>query len=193
MKVKARKSQERKALKLKVHDGSVVGLVHITIKRKDMYDDFTEEVAIALGCDNLFCVQEETLDASEKEKSEVFKLMSDALKPKNNYKVILSLNSKERYYYGILVEGKFYLFYCYYESDMDAINKKLAKPKVNTYSPDYLMQHIEPKIMELAKYGLVTKDMEYKLSLTKTLRRIRNSQAKVLSFKKKLHKGRVQL
>lgn len=193
MKVKARKSQERKALKLKVHDGSVVGLVHITIKRKDMYDDFTEEVAIALGCENLFCVQEETLDDSEKEKSEVFKLMSDALKPKNNYKVILSLNSKERYYYGILVEEKFYLFYCYYESDMDTINKKLAKPKVNTYNPDYLMQHIEPKIMELAKYGLVIKDIEYKLNLTKTLRRIRNSQASVLSFRKKLNKGKVQL
>ena len=49
MKVKARKSQERKALKLRVHDGGVVGLVHITIKRKDMYHDFTDEVAIALG------------------------------------------------------------------------------------------------------------------------------------------------
>ena len=198
MKVKARKSQERKALKLRVHDGSVVGLVHITIKRKDMYHDFTDEVAIALGSQALYCLEESGYElllnqGCDHERVYAYGLISDTLKSNSNYKIILELRGLINNYYGILVEDKVYMFRTYVPEDIKAITKKLSKPKVNTYSPDYIMQHIEPKIKELDKYSLVSQELKDKLSLTQVLRNIRISQAKVLSFKKKLHKGRVQL
>ena len=176
MKVKARKSQER----------------------KDMYDDFTNEVAIALDSQALYCIEESGYEfllnqGCDHERVYAYKLISDTLKSNSNYKIILELRGLINNYYGILVEDKVYMFRTYVPEDIKAITKKLSQPKVNTYSPDYIMQHIEPKIKELDKYSLVSQELKDKLGLTQVLRNIRISQAKVLSFKKKLHKGRVQL
>lgn len=192
-KKKARKTQERKDKKLRVYDGSVVALVSLIIRRKHYYDDFTIEIAEALDSQDMFCVIEEDLGAEFGRTVEAFCRMAEVLKASNNYKIILELRTDTSNYYAILVEDKVYIFYPRYNSDIESINKKLAKPKVNTYSPDYVMKHIEPKIKELEKYNLVSQDLKDKLGLTKVLRNIRINQAKVLSFKKRLNKGKVQL
>lgn len=192
-KKKARKTQERKDKKLRVYDGSVVALVSLIIRRKHYYDDFTQEVAEALDSQDMFCVQTEDLADSFEDTVEVFCLMEEVLKSRNNYKIVLELRTVTSNYYGILVEDKVCMFYPRYNSDIESINKKLAKPKVNTYSPDYIMQHIEPKVKELEKYNLVTQDLKEKLSFTKDLRKMRRFASSALSFKKKLFKEKVQL
>lgn len=197
-KKKARKTQERKDKKLRVYDGSVVSLVSIIIRRKHYYDDFTKEVAEALDSQSMYCIDKTEYESRlhndlRYENVDAYKLISEVLKASNNYKIILELRGLFSNYYGILVEDEVYMFYPRYSNDTEAICKKLAKPKVNTYSPDYIMQHIEPKVKELEKYNLVNQDLKDKLSLTKVLRNIRVSQAKALSFKKKLFKGKVQL
>lgn len=198
MMIKARKSPERKAKKLKVFDGSTVALVHILIKRKDMYIDFVQEVAIALDCQNLYYLEEDDIEhlqntSAHPEVLEVYKLMYDALNPNNNYKVMLALTTPDRYYYGILVEGKLYLFFCYDNYDLDATTKKLALHKVNTYHPDYIMEHTKSQILALDKFGLVGKELKNKLDFSNSLREIRKRIAGVYSFKKRLFQGKVQL